>query len=291
MTSRDSRHVDLDPDGEHQMRAWVNGVLLDDPAEPAISLLDHGLVVGDGVFETVKVVSNQPFALSRHLDRLASSAAGLGLPMPDRARIHQAVGMVLAGDDLPFGRLRVTYTGGISPLGSARGDGPCTLSVVADSALAPAATTCVVTVPWVRNERSAVSGLKTTSYAENVVALSYAHAREASEAIFENTRGDLCEGTGSNIFLVVDGEMLTPPLTSGALAGVSRALVLEWCGASERDLPTSALQRAEEMFLTGTTRDIQPIERCDDRIVGAPGPVTTAAMRIWARKAAEHLDP
>src|SRR6187200_2192759 len=116
------------------MQAWVNGVLLDDPSEPALSTLDHGVTVGDGVFETVKVVSNQPFALTRHLERLDRSADGLGLPVPDRARILDAVKLVLAQQDYPLGRLRVTYTGGISPLGSARGSGPCALSVVADMA-------------------------------------------------------------------------------------------------------------------------------------------------------------
>lgn len=273
------------------MQAWVNGVLLDDPSQPALSTLDHGVTVGDGVFETVKVVSNQPFALTRHLERLDRSADGLGLPVPDRARILDAVQLVLAQQDFPLGRLRVTYTGGISPLGSARGSGPCTLSVVADVAEPAAATAAVVTVPWVRNERGAVAGLKTTSYAENVVALAHAHARGASEAIFANTRGDLCEATGSNIFLVIDGDILTPPLSSGALAGVTRALVLEWCGGKERELPADALEQADELFLAGTTRDIQPIDRCDDRAIAAPGPVTADAVQTWARKAAEHPDP
>ena len=84
-------------------------------------------------------------------------------------------------------------------------------------------------VPWVRNERSAVAGLKTTSYAENVVALAYAKERGAIEAVFANTRGELCEGTGSNVFVVRDGVVWTPPLDSGCLAGITRALAVEWC--------------------------------------------------------------
>ena len=94
-------------------------------------------------------------------------------------------------------------------------------------------STVLATVPWVRNERSAVAGVKTTSYAENVVALAHAHARGASEALFLNTQGRVCEGTGSNVFAVVDGAILTPPLSSGCLAGVTRDLVIEWCGAEE----------------------------------------------------------
>ena len=83
-------------------------------------------------------------------------------------------------------------------------------------------------MPWVRNERSATAGLKTTSYAENVVALDRAHAEGGSEALFANTRGELCEGTGSNVVVVVDDELVTPPLSSGCLAGITRELLLEW---------------------------------------------------------------
>ena len=101
----------------------------------------------------------------------------------------------------------------------------------------------VAVVPWVRNERSATAGLKTTSYAENVVALRYAHERNASEAILANTVGELCEGTGSNVFVGVGGKLVTPPLESGCLAGITRELVIEWLGdVVERPLPIHALR-------------------------------------------------
>ena len=149
----------------------------------------------------------------------------------------------------------------------------------------------IVTVPWVRNERSAVTGLKTTSYAENVRALAYAKERGGSEAIFANTIGNLCEGTGTNIFWVFDGELVTPPLSSGALAGVTRALVLDWYGATERDLPFAALAEADEIFLTSTTRDVQAVHRVDDRELPAPGEVTAAVAKIFADRAAEDPNP
>src|SRR5688572_28438341 len=104
------------------MRAWVNGSLLDDPAAPAIAVSDHGLTVGDGVFEAVKVVDDQPFALTLHLERLARSAAGLGLPEVDAGLVRMGVAAVLSGGGLPLGRLRITYTGGPAPLGSCVGD-------------------------------------------------------------------------------------------------------------------------------------------------------------------------
>ena len=123
----------------------------------------------------------------------------------------------------------------------------------------------MVTVPWPRNERGALAGLKTTSYGENVVALAYAAERHASEAIFANIAGNLCEGTGSNVFYVLDGELRTPTLASGCLAGISRALVLEWYGGREVDEPVDVLREASEVFLVSTTRDVQAVRACDGR--------------------------
>jgi branched-chain amino acid aminotransferase len=150
----------------------------------------------------------------------------------------------------------------------------------------------VITVPWTRNERGALAGLKTTSYGENVLALSRAHEQGAGEALFANTRGRLCEGTGTNVFVVLDGELHTPPLESGCLAGITRALVAEWSGARETDLPLDALERAEEIFLTSSLRDVQAVHRVDDRqLPGAPGPVTLKAMKLFAERAAADTDP
>ena len=158
---------------------------------------------------------------------------------------------------------------------------------------APAPTTVdVVTVPWRRNEHSAVAGLKTTSYAENVVALARARAAGADEAIFANTAGDLCEGTGSNVFVVHDGRLLTPPLSSGCLAGITRELLAEVVEVEERPLPLDALARADEAFLTSSTRDVVPIARVDGRpLPRAPGPVTAACAEAYTALAARDLDP
>lgn len=273
------------------MRAWVDGRLLSDAHEPALSVFDHGLTVGDGVFETVKVVDGQPFALTRHLARLTRSATGLGLPAPDHTLVREAVEATLSGQDLPYGRIRVTMTGGVSPLGSSRGQAGPSLVVIAGPLDPRPPSTAVVTVPWTRNERGALAGLKTTSYAENVLALAVATERGASEAIFPNTTGLLCEGTGSNVFYVVGGEVITPTLDSGCLAGVTRELVLEWYGGVERDATIGVLEQAEEVFLASTTRDVQPVHRCDDRDLPAPGPVTKRAMARWAEREAIDVDP
>ena len=273
------------------MKVWVNGEILPEPTAPAVAVNDHGLTVGDGVFEAIKVVDGRPFALTRHLDRLARSAAGLGLPAVDDAAVRQGVAAALEGQSLPLGRIRITYTGGPAPLGSGRGDAPPTL-VVAAAAMKPfPETTSVVTVPWPRNERGALAGLKTTSYAENVVALAYAAERGAGEAIFANLAGDLCEGTGSNVFYVVGGELRTPTLESGCLAGITRALLVDWCDVREVDEPAEVLATADEIFLASTTRDVQPVAVCNGRDLGDPGPVTLAAAETWAKKEAEDPDP
>ena len=266
------------------MRAWVDGQILSDPRGPAVAVSDHGFTVGDGVFEAIKVVDGQPFALTRHLERLARSAAGLGLPDVDDALVRRGVAAVLADHDLPLGRIRITYTGGPAPLGSGRVDAPPTLVVVADAMTPSPDVTAVATVPWPRNERGALAGLKTTSYAENVVALAHAHERGASEAVFANLAGHLCEGTGSNVFYVVDGELRTPTLASGCLAGVTRALVLEWFGGWEVDEPVDVVRRASEVFLVSTTRDVQAVSHWDDLELPAPGPVTAAAAARWRER-------
>ncbi len=273
------------------MKIWLNGGLRD--ADSAlISVLDHGLTVGDGVFETLKATGGTAFAVTRHLDRLARSARGLGLPEPDLDEVRRACAAVLEADPMALGRLRVTYTGGPSPLGSDRGDqGPTLVVALGETSRRPD-TTAVITVPWTRNERGALAGLKTTSYAENVVALARAQERGASEALFANSVGRLCEGTGSNVFVVLDGQLHTPPVSSGCLAGITRALVVEWTGAQETDLPLDVLECAEEVFLTSTLRDVQAVTRVNGReLPGAPGPVTAKAMRVFEERSAADIDP
>ncbi|MGP8002104.1 MAG: aminotransferase class IV [Streptosporangiaceae bacterium] len=262
-----------------------------------VSVLDHGLTTGDGVFEAVKVTGGAPFALTRHLARLRASAAGLGLPDPDLAQVRAGVAAVLAEAGRPDrARIRITVTAGESLLGSARPDGLATaglttIIVLADLAGAPASCD-VALFPWPRSERGVLAGVKTISYAENVRALAYARERAAAEAIFGNLAGNLCEGTGTNVFVVAGGRLVTPPLSAGCLAGVTRGLLVEWAGVAEEDLPLSSLARAEEAFLTGTTRDVQPIRMVDGvPLPAVPGPLTRKAAEIFAERSAECVDP
>ena len=273
---------------------WVNGRLVGD--EPSLRAHDHGLTVGDGVFETCKVVDGKAFAITRHLRRLGHSAAGLGLPEPDEDLLRAGIAAVLTQGGLPFGRLRITMTGGAGPLGSDRAQAPPTYVVLASPMVRPAASTAVVVAPWTRNEYSAVAGLKTTSYAENVVALAYARERGAGEALLANTRGELCEGTGSNVLLALSGELVSPPLSSGALAGITRELLLEWAAQDglviqERPVSLADLANADEVALTSSTRDVQPVHAVDERHLSTDAPFLTRAVRLFRHNADRGIDP
>jgi len=275
---------------------WVDGALV--PSDRAhVSALDHGILVGDGVFETLGVYRGVPFAWRRHDVRLRRSADGLGLAVPDGGRLREAADAVLRANGIEDGRLRITVTGGPSPLGSERGDAPPTVIVAAAPARTRPDAEAVVVVPWPRNERGATAGLKTISYADNVRALAFAHARGATEAVFANTRGELCEATGSNVFVVADGVVCTPPESSGCLLGVTRALVLELGVAvgvpvEERTLPITALRAAEEAFLTSSTREVNAIAAVDEtRLPAVPGARTRALAAAFSELVASNLDP
>jgi branched-chain amino acid aminotransferase len=166
--------------------------------------------------------------------------------------------------------------------------------VAAAPAEARSGPQAVLVVAWLRNERGALAGLKTTSYAENARALAHARREGADEAVFANTAGNLCEGTGSNVFVVVDGRLITPPLSAGCLAGVTRDLVLESSEAREEDLPISRFNAAdvEEAFLTSTMREVAPIHTINgEPQMACPGPLTAAAREAFEKLAAAGDEP
>ena len=274
-----------------QLRVWLDGRLYDDSRQATIVGTDHGLLVGDGVFETLKVTEQGAFAIRRHLNRMSRSAAALGLPPPDHALIREAIAAVLENRDFPLGKLRITYTGGRGPLGSEAAYGPPTLIVALAPAVAAPALTSIVTAPWRRNEHGALTGVKSTSYAENVRTLGYAAERGCSEAIFLNTAGYVCEGTGANIFLVFGDTVFTPPLSSGPLAGITRELIIERTAVEERDLSLDEAKEADEVFLTSSMRGIQGIERWDAQNYRPRRPLTQSLLARFAEWFKADIDP
>lgn len=240
------------------------------PAAPA-------LAVGDGLFESIRVVEGRAFALDRHLARLFSSAEALGIDLAEQ-EVRRAVAAALAGSSLPLARLRVLCTGTGRP-------GPAVVSVDLDPFEPRTGPAVVLTAPWPLDESDPLVGHKTTAYADHVAALATARQRGGQEAVFANRAGMLCEGTASNVFYVLDGELRTPPLAAGCLPGVTRGLVLEWCGARELEEPLELVrERASEAFLTSSTRVVQPVRRWDDRELPAAGPVTEEVRRTWEER-------
>ena len=247
---------------------------------------DHGLTVGDGVFEAIKVVDGRPFALTRHLARLARSRRrpGAAGARPGR-RTPRRRGRARRRSTCRSGRIRITYTGGVAPLGSRprrRARRRWSSSPTRWSPCAP--TTAVVTVPWPRNERGALAGLKTTSYAENVVALAYAAASAARARRSSPTSPATCaRAPGPTSSTSSTASCARPTLGSGCLAGVTRALSSSGTAAA-RSTSRSRCSTEAERGLPGRRRPAtcRPCTRWDDRELVA-GPVTGGCRRSGRR--------
>ena len=279
---------------------WVDGYLRA-ADEPIITAANHGLTVGDGVFETLALRRGQPFALTRHLVRLQYSLDRMGMRSIDMGEVREAVREVVAANPADVVRLRITVVSGSGPMGSVRGAGTPNVIVWGGPGTAPGS--CRATrVPWRRNERSAIVGVKSTSYAENVVMAHYAEGKGANEALMSNTQGYLCEGTGTNIFVERQGEILTPPLSSGCLAGITRGLVLEWGSAAGLPVRVAAPGELQMSILdevmhggafasvTSSTRGVQPIVWLDGADV-VRGPLLTKLSALYESHADMDYDP
>lgn len=277
---------------ENEPIIWINGELR--PASQArISPLDRGFTVGCGVFETLCARDGELFAPARHWRRLVRSCQILGIRPPLWGEFINGMKQNLQASGLKNARVRFTVTAGETPGTPAATRPNCIVHAVPLQHYPR--TEKAVLAPWPRNERSAITGAKCTSYAENILALQYAHDRRAGEALFGNTRGELCEGATTNVFLVRKGRALTPSLSSGCLPGITRELVLEICRAQgqpvqEKTIPLSALKTADEAFLTSSTRGIQPLSQINGRkLAHAPG-ATTRRIRALYRKFAPQFE-
>jgi len=238
---------------------------------PLVAVTDQVIVQGQGVFETLVAHKGEPFAFQRHIERLERSAELVGLSVPGQEKIAGSISLVMTEsgfDQTAKSRIRITLTGGIGNTRFSSEPGEARLFIEVSPAPSFAESTSLITVPFPRNDRGALAGAKTINYGENVVALRLAKEAGADEAIFGNTQDLLCEGTWSNIFVFKGGKWITPPLSSGCLPGVTRALVLEQAveigtTIEEIDLKMSALASIEGAFLTSTLRDLQPVREVD----------------------------
>ncbi|HEY9449123.1 MAG TPA: aminotransferase class IV [Gemmatimonadaceae bacterium] len=269
---------------------WVNGDRVD-PGASHVSALDRGFTMADGLFETMRAYRGTIFRATQHLERLASGARVLGIRLPDdlEHRLDSAMRSAHAVG-LDEARVRLTVSRGVAAPGLALDDNATPTVVVAVQPVPafPAALydagISALTATARRNERGATSGIKTLSYTEAIVALAQARAAGADDAILLDTEGHLSEAAASNVFLYARGVLVTPPLSCGALPGITRAAVLEIApalGLEVRERPVGAqeLALAEEAFLTSSLREIAPLVRVDHRAIGS-GTVGVMTRRV-----------
>jgi branched-chain amino acid aminotransferase len=269
---------------------WQNGRLVHEGAA-RIDPSDRGLLLGDGLFETMLATHNEVPLLPRHLARLLASAVKLGIPVPyDAAQFTAAIRSLLDVEALSQAAVRLTLTRGPGPRGLAIPS--CTLPTVMIRAF-PSMTSSppsparaiVSSVP--RNERSPTSGMKTLACLDQVLALRQARERGCDDAIMLNTAGQVACATAANVFVAMGGTITTPDLHQGILPGVTRARLLErWPHVRERPLTQADLASADEIFLTNSLIGVRPLVELDSKPIGSgqPGPITCEAADIlWSR--------
>jgi branched-chain amino acid aminotransferase len=254
------------------LKVWLDGELVEE-ADARISPRDRGLLLGDGVFETLRTYGGRLPTLGEHLERLAAGARVLGIPVPELASVSRGAEELVSATGPEDVRVRITLTSGPGPAGLRRGDVSPTLLISAAPLTPWPETATAVVAPWSHDEHSPLAGVKTTSRADTVLAMLHAREHGADEALFFNQAGNLCEATTANVFVVRGGRVETPPLSAGCLAGITREHVLRLCRQlgiefAERDLPGGALAAVDEMFLTSSTREVQPLVALDGQPVG-----------------------
>lgn len=257
----------------------ANGELV--PSDtPVIPANDGSIAFGQGIFETLAVYKGEVFALEPHLERLKAGAERLKLSIPSPEAISEQIGKISEANQLKIAslaRLRITVT-------------PSCVLLTSSTEVKHSESARAVTVSFARNEKGALSGFKTINYGENIAAKEIAKQAGADEAIFRNTRDELCEGSWSNIFVQMGGEWFTPPLNSGCLPGITRATIL---ALNTKDLPKVSasaismedLNLVESAFLTSSIREIQPLSHIDGRsLLGVNCPDSQAFRAAYREK-------
>ncbi|MGA2865333.1 MAG: branched-chain-amino-acid transaminase [Verrucomicrobiota bacterium] len=271
------------------MKVYIDGKYYNE-REARISVFDHGLLYGDGIFEGIRAYNGRVFKLKEHIERLFSSAKAILLELPMRpADLVAAVLATCRRNKVRDGYVRLVVTRGIGTLGlnPNRCKNPSVIIIAGKIQLYPPELYHkgmeLITVPTVRNLHSALNpAIKSLNYLNNILAKIEANNAGCEEALMLNAEGFVAECTGDNVFIVKDGHLLTPPLAAGALYGITRRVVMDIAAesglaVSEPNLTRYDLFNAEECFLTGTGAELVPVVKIDGRLIGTgqPGPVTT----------------
>jgi branched-chain amino acid aminotransferase len=270
------------------LKVYINGKLYD-KADARISVFDHGLLYGDGVFEGIRAYSARVFRLKQHVDRLYESAQAIHLKIPiSREEMARGIVATLEANKLSDAYIRVVVTRGAGSLGlDPRKTADPQVIIITDSiSLYPDELyehgLKIITAATTRNHPNAVNPrVKSLNYLNNILARIEGTQAGCSEALMLNHRGEVAECTGDNIFVVRGGQLHTPTINSGILEGITRAAVIEIAraagiGVVERVLDRHDVFNAEECFLTGTAAELIPVVECDGRTIGSgrPGPIT-----------------
>lgn len=277
------------------MKIWLDGKLVD-RQDAKVSVFDHGLLYGDGVFEGIRSYAGRAFELDAHVKRLFESAHSIRLAIPwTAAQVKKAVNDTLKANAVRDGYIRVVVTRGVGYLGldPSKCDQP-TMFVIADQiSLYPPQWyhdgMPVITAATIRNHPNAMPPrVKSLNYLNNILAKLEARDAGVFEAIMLNHEGLVAECTGDNIFIVKDGELLTPPISAGVLVGITQRFVMKLARKAglvvrEINLTRHDLYSADECFLTGTAAEVIPVNSVDKRMVGTgrPGPITKKLMAAF----------
>lgn len=265
------------------MRVHLNGVLM--AAEDArIDPTDRGFTLGDGLYETIAVRGGRVRRLAAHMNRLQAGAKILGLPLPASFEALAArMNETLEANGMTDGTLRLTVTRGPAPRGLPPPPEPAPTVLITAHAngLPPETVAAIIAAGPRRNEKSPLSRCKHLGDLDALTARMEAEGQGAGEALLLNTADRLAEASTANLFAVVDGGLVTPPVDDGALPGVMRAAVMEGLGAEERSLGPNDLMGATEAFLTNSL-GVRALVSVDGQSIadGEPGPVTAQARRL-----------
>jgi len=270
------------------MKIFIDGKYYGEK-DAKVSVFDHGLLYGDGIFEGIRIYHGRVFKLKEHIDRLFYSAKAILLNMPmTHAELMAATVETCRKNKLRDGYIRLVVTRGVGNLGlNPNKCKKASVIIIADKIqLYPEEYykkgLVIITVPTTRNLHSALNpAIKSLNYLNNILAKIEANNAGCEEAIMLNSEGFVAECTGDNVFIVKNGELLTPPLSAGALYGITRGTVMdlareEGIKVSEPTLTRYDLFNADECFLTGTGAEIVPVVKIDGRVIGSgkPGKIT-----------------
>ena len=290
------------------MKIYIDGKYYDEK-NARVSVLDHGLLYGDGVFEGIRAYNGRVFKLSEHIDRLYCSAKAILLAIPMTPReMTEAVLAACRRNRVQDGYVRLVVTRGVGSLGLNPNHckNPTVIIIAGKIQLYPAELyqrgLNIITVPTARNLHSALNpAIKSLNYLNNILAKIEALNGGCEEAIMLNAGGFVAECTGDNLFIVKGGQLFTPPVSAGALHGITRGVVLELArengmAASEPNLTRYDLFNADECFLTGTGAEIIAAVKIDGRVIGngKPGPVTgrlVAQYQALTKSSGEPIYP